>query len=121
MLAGLDLALMLVATKLEIKSDSQLIVEQIQQDYKAKDECMTQYLAMVEEHLKKLNDWINRPTPREENGKDDALVRIVATLPINETIMLPIYLKVMPSITLESVCNTNEEDSRWMLDIIKYL
>ena len=82
---------------------------------------MTQYLAMVEEHLKKLNDWIIRPTPREENGKADALVRIVATLPINETIMLPIYLKVMPSITLESVCNTNEEDSRWMLDIIKYL
>ncbi|KAL6340327.1 hypothetical protein AAG906_040764 [Vitis piasezkii] len=46
-LAGLDLALMLAATKLEIRSDSWLI-----------DECMTRYLAMAEEHLKKLNEWI---------------------------------------------------------------
>ena len=57
-LAGLDLALMLAATKLEIRFDSWLIVRQIQQEYKAKDECMTRYLAMAEEHLKKLNEWI---------------------------------------------------------------
>ena len=66
-IVGLNLALMLVATKLEIKSDSQLIFEQIQQEYEAKDECMARYLAMVEDHLKKLDEWVVRRVPREEN------------------------------------------------------
>ena len=82
---------------------------------------MTQYLAMVEECLKKLDEWIIRRVPREENGKVDTLTRIVATLPINETIMLLIYLKVVSSTTPELVCNTNQTDLGWMLDIIKYL
>ncbi|RVX02217.1 hypothetical protein CK203_025411 [Vitis vinifera] len=59
-LVGLDLALMLVATKLEIRSDSQLIVGQIQREYEAKNEHMARYLAMVEDQLKKLDKWIIR-------------------------------------------------------------
>ncbi|XP_034677777.1 uncharacterized protein LOC117908267 [Vitis riparia] len=45
-LAELDLALTLAATKLEIRNDSQLIIRQIQREYEAKDECMARYLAM---------------------------------------------------------------------------
>lgn len=56
MLAGLDLTLMLVVVWLEVRSDSQLIVEQIQREYKAKGERIARYLSMVEEHLKKLDD-----------------------------------------------------------------
>lgn len=59
--------------------------------------------------------------PREENGKTDALARIAGTLPVNGKVMLPIYLKVESSITLEPVCNIGQTDSRWMLDIVKYL
>ena len=66
-IVGLNLALMLVATKLEIKSDSQLIVGKIQQEYEAKDERMARYLVMVEDHLKKLNEWVVRRVPRKEN------------------------------------------------------
>ncbi|RVW60180.1 hypothetical protein CK203_088209 [Vitis vinifera] len=106
-LTGLDFALILVATKLEIRSDSQIIVKQIQREYKANDECMARYIAIVEEHLKKLDEWIIKRGPREENRRVDALVEIVVTHPINEMIMLPIYIKVVPSITLELVCNTS--------------
>ena len=53
MLVGLDLTLMLAAAKLEVRRDSQPIVEQIQWEYEAKDERMARYLAMVEERLKK--------------------------------------------------------------------
>ena len=53
-LARLDLSLMLAATKLEIKSDSQLIIGQIPRECKTKDERMARYLAIVEDHLKKL-------------------------------------------------------------------
>ena len=53
MLVGLDLTLMLAAARLEVRRDSQPIVEQIQWEYEAKDERMARYLAMVEERLKK--------------------------------------------------------------------
>ena len=76
---------------------------------------------MVEERLKRLGEWIIKWVPREKNGRDDVLAEIVAILPINETIMLPIYLKATPSITLEPVCNTSQADLGWMLNIIKYL
>ena len=35
--------------------------------------------------------------------------------------MLLVYLKVAPSITSELVCNANQANLRWMLDIKKYL
>ncbi|KAL6321784.1 hypothetical protein AAG906_035302 [Vitis piasezkii] len=65
----LDLALVLAATKLEIRSDSQLIVEHIQQEYEAKDEHMARYLAMVESHLKKLDEWVIRRVPVKRMGR----------------------------------------------------
>ena len=54
-LVRLDFALMLVATKLEIRSDSQLIVGQIQRECEANDERMARYLAMMEDRLKILD------------------------------------------------------------------
>lgn len=46
-LAGLSVALTLLASKLEICSDFQLVVGQIQEEYEAKDECMAWYLSKV--------------------------------------------------------------------------
>ena len=82
---------------------------------------MAYYLAMVESRLKKLDEWVIRWVPHEENGNADALAGIATTLPIKEAVMLPVYLKAAPSITLEPVCNTSQIDSGWMLNIVKYL
>ena len=82
---------------------------------------MAHYLTMMEDHLKKLNEWVIRRVPRKENEKTDALAGITATLPIKEAVMLPIYLKVTPSITPEPMCNTSEANSGWMHDIMRYL
>ena len=71
--------------------------------------------------LEKLDEWIIKRVSREKNGRTNTLARITATLPINETIILSIYLKVTSSITLEPVCNTYQTNSGWMLNIIKYL
>ena len=101
-LTGLNLALMLVAIKLEIRSDSQLIFGHIQWEYEAKDKCMAHYLAMVEYRLKKLDEWVIRLVPQKENVKADALAEIATTLPIKEVVMLPVYLKTMLSITLKT-------------------
>ena len=43
-IVGLELALVLVKPKMEIQSDSQLVVGQIQREYEARDECMAHYL-----------------------------------------------------------------------------
>lgn len=59
-MVGLDLTLTLVAIKLEICSDSQLIVRQIHKEYEAKDERMARCLTLVEGRLGKLNEWAIR-------------------------------------------------------------
>ncbi|RVW71300.1 hypothetical protein CK203_060119 [Vitis vinifera] len=92
-LVRLDLDLVLAATKLEIRSDYQLIVKQIQREYEV---------------------------PREENEKTNVLTEIATTLLIKEVVTLPIYLKAAPSITPELVSNTSQMDSGWMLNIVKY-
>ncbi|KAL6332735.1 hypothetical protein AAG906_014642 [Vitis piasezkii] len=53
-MVGLELALTRVASKVEIQSDSQLVVGQIQHEYKAGDKHMAPYLNSVESHLAKL-------------------------------------------------------------------
>lgn len=52
MIVGLDLALILAASK--VRSDSQLVVKQIQREYEARNERMAHYLTSVEAHLDKL-------------------------------------------------------------------
>ena len=68
---------------------------------------MARYLAMVESHLEKLDEWVIRWVLREKNEKADILAGIAATLPIKEVVMLPIYLKAAPSITPEPIYNNS--------------
>ena len=53
---------------------------------------MARYLNGVESRLAKLADWRVKRIPREENRKVDALARVIAALPITESIMLPVYV-----------------------------
>lgn len=99
---------------LEIRSDFQLIIKQIQKEDKANDERMACYISMVEDRLKKLDEWIVRQVPRKENLKADDLAEIAATLPIREAVMLSVYLQATPLITPRLVCSANEADLDWM-------
>lgn len=110
-LAWLDLVLTSATTKLEICNNFQLIVGQIQKEYEAKDEHMTHYLTMVENRLKKLDEWTVRRVSWTENLKANVLARIVVTLLIREVVMLPIYLQAISSITLKPVCSATKVNS----------
>ena len=57
-LIGLNLALALIATKVERRSDSQIVVGQIQREYEVRDECMARYLALVDAQMKKVEGWL---------------------------------------------------------------
>ncbi|RVW97024.1 hypothetical protein CK203_032400 [Vitis vinifera] len=98
-------------------SNSQIVVDQIQKEYEAKYECMTSYLTLVQDGLAKLSEWVVKRVPRTENLKDDALAKIVATLPIKEVMLLPIYLQTMSSIATTSIYNSVESNVGWMHDI----
>ena len=66
-LAGLSLALTLLASRLEIHSESQLVVGKIQGEYEAKNERMARYLSKVQTSLDKLNKWAIKRIPRSKN------------------------------------------------------
>ncbi|RVW28623.1 hypothetical protein CK203_100867 [Vitis vinifera] len=82
---------------------------------------MVRYLTLVEDRLKRLDEWTVRHIPQIKNLKVDTLTRIAATLSIREVIMLPIYLQSTPSITPKLVCSATKVDPDWMHDIVKYL
>ena len=120
-MVGLDLALTLAAAKLKICNDSQLVIGKVQREYEAKDECMARYLTLVQVGLEKLSEWAVDRVPRTENLKVDTLAEIAVTLPVNEAILLPIYLQTTSSIVVASICSTSETDTNWIHEIVKYL
>lgn len=82
---------------------------------------MAHYLILVQVGLAKLSEWVIERVPRIKNLKVDALVGIVATLPVKEVMLLPIYLQIASSIAAASICSTIETDTDWTHKIVKCL
>ena len=78
-IAGLNLALSMEADQLEICSDSQLVVKQIEESYEARGEKMILYLKKVREPLKKFIQVQVRHVPRAENTRANALEKLATT------------------------------------------
>ena len=75
-IAGLNLAHSMEAYQLEVCSDSQLVVKQIEYFYEARGEKMILYLKKVRELLKKFV-WVQvRHVLRVENSQADALEKL---------------------------------------------
>ena len=108
-LSGLDLVFALSVSKLRVYNDSQLVVRHMQEEYRAKGEHIARYLAKMRNTLQRLAEWTIEKIPRANNVRADALAGIVASLPIKEPILLPIYVQTDPSITEASTCSTIQE------------
>ena len=52
---------------------------------------MTKYVSRVKLRLNCFQNWKLEHVPRDSNEKANALASVVASLPITETIFLPIY------------------------------
>ncbi|GFS34966.1 hypothetical protein Acr_00g0037010 [Actinidia rufa] len=79
LLAGLRVATELGAQSLEVFSDSQLVVNQVQGDYLAKDSRMIAYLGEVKTLSSKIKEFKINQIPREDNKKADALANLAST------------------------------------------
>ena len=78
-IAGLNLAHSMEVDQLEVCSDSQLVVRQIEETYEAKSEKMILYLKKVQDLLKKFVLVQVRHIPRAENSRADALSKLATT------------------------------------------
>ena len=74
-IAGLNLAHSIEVDQLEVYSDSQLVVRQIEDTYEAKSERLILYLQKVRDLLKKFVLLQVKHVPRAENSRADALAK----------------------------------------------
>ena len=120
-LAGLKLAVVLSAGKLLIQSDSQLVVGQVNEEFKSRDPRIMKYVSWVKQHLSSFPVWKLEHVPKDSNENADALASVAASLLITETIFMPIYYQLVSSITSPQVNQVDEVLPSWMDPIILYL
>ena len=75
-IARLNLTHSMEVDQLEVCSDSQLVVKQIEDTYEVKDEKMILYLKEIQELLRKFVLVQVRHIPRVENSRADALAKL---------------------------------------------
>ena len=121
-IAGLSLAHSLEIDQLEVCSDSQLVVRQIEDTYEAKRGRMILYLKKVRDFLKKFVLVQVRHIPRAENSRADALAKlaIASQEDLNRSTLVEYLAK--PSIDLcdVEVAQVGSKPS-WMEPIWDYI
>ena len=89
-IASLNLAYSMEVDQLDVCSDSQLVVRQIEDTYEAKSEKMILYLKKVQDLLKKFMLVQVRHIPRAENSRADALEKLVTASQEDLNILTPV-------------------------------
>ena len=90
-IVGIDLAIFVSSEKIFIRSDSQLVVGQVNGDYETRDQRMTKYVSLVTLRLENFMAWRLKHVSRDSNEKADALATVAVSLLIKEIVLLPIY------------------------------
>ncbi|KAK0574759.1 hypothetical protein LWI29_028594 [Acer saccharum] len=78
LIAGLKVCTVLGADEVEIFSDSQVVVNQVLDEYQARDESMITYLELAKELLGRFKEYRIAHVPREENEQADALAKLAS-------------------------------------------
>ena len=121
-IAGLNLAHSMEADQLEVCSDSQLVVKQIEDSYEARGEKVILYLKKVRELFKKFIRVQVKHVPRVENSRADALEKLAAASREDLDRLVPVEHLPKPSVNVddEEVSPVMFEPS-WMDPIWDYL
>ena len=117
----LDLALAVGANILLIRSDSQLVVGQVNAEFESKEPRMAKYASLVKQKLSILTAWKLKHVSRDSNERADALATVATSLPIKETIYLPIYYQPGSSILHTQVSQVEESPPSWIDPIRLYI
>ncbi|XP_013739457.3 uncharacterized protein LOC106442301 [Brassica napus] len=124
LIAGLTLAHQLGAENIQVFGDSQLIINQVQGEYQAKDDSMIQYLAVAQRLIKKFKSCKLTQIPREQNSQADDLANLGSAHEMNRQMSIPLPLLQWRA-TLEEPPSEEvsalEEGETWMTPLIRYL
>ena len=121
-IAGLNLAHSLEVDQLEVCSDSQLVVRQIEDTYEAKSGSMILYLPKVRDLLKKFMQVQVRHVPRAENSRANALAKLATASQEDFSRSTPVEYLAEPSIDLCDVEVAQVESvPSWMDPIWDYI
>ena len=121
-IAGLNLAHSLEVDQLEVYSDSQPVVRQIEDTYEAKSERMILYLQKVRDLLKKFVLVQVKHVPRVENSRADALEKLATASQEDLGRSTPVKYLAEPSIDPYNVVIAPIESvPSWMDPILDYI
>ena len=121
LIVSLELTLVVGADSLSIRSDSQLVVGQVNAEFEYRDPRMEKYASQVKQKLNTLSTWELEHVPRDSNERADALAAVAASLLIKETIYLPIYCQPGSSLLPAQVSHIEEVPPSWMDPIRLYI
>ncbi|KAJ9542262.1 hypothetical protein OSB04_028768 [Centaurea solstitialis] len=121
LIAGLEIAYNSGARCLHVRSDSLLVVNQINGDFQAKDSKMMVYLEIARESIARFEEFSIEQIPRDMNAQADALANLGSTF--NEPTLenIPIIHLMTSSIEAKEKVQMIEEVYNWSLDIWNYL
>ena len=121
-IVGLNLAHSMEVDQLEVYSDSQLVIKQIEDTYEAKCEKMILYLKKVRELLRKFVLVQVRHIPRAENSRADALAKLATASQEDLNKLTPVEHLSEPSVDLNSKeVSPIMSELSWMDPIWDYL
>ena len=109
--------------KLSIRSDSQLVVNQLLGSYQAQDLKMASYL----EHIKILQPAFEEfdisQIPRVDNSHADALANLGSSIPATESQTIPLLYLQWPAVWKDppAEVTTIDASDSWMTPIVRYL
>ena len=78
-MTGLRIAKALGVRNLKLKSDSKLVVEQINKEHEAKKDRMKRYLKLTNQLISNFDDVRINQVPREENLEADEVARLASS------------------------------------------
>jgi ribonuclease HI len=116
LLTGLEMAKVLGATELDVLSDSQLVVGEVNGDYEAKEGRMQRYLHQARHRISQFREVRLSRIPREQNTEADQLVKSASSSTADDKI------KIVQQSSLQTTeMNPVHTETSWMTPIISYL
>ncbi|XP_025664415.1 uncharacterized protein [Arachis hypogaea] len=119
LIGGLMLAKEIGASRLEVNSDSQVVISQVNGSYQARDALLQKYLKKVKELCKGFKEVTIQHVPRERNTQADLLFKLASTKPGTGNRSLIQGLATEPAIVM---CATQAPNPpSWLDPISRYL
>jgi len=119
---GLNLAYDMGAREVMCKSDSQVMVDQINGEFEVKEPLLQRYYHAARNRITRFNKAPLEHIPREENKRSDALSKLSVTQKkSHQRSVILIWLR-HPSVSeTECLAIVESETDNWMTPIIQYL